>query len=237
MGQLLTLMVFGDMITADADNKEQPQRQPQQSTAGRSTEVTRYRMAQHDDDDEIEFEGDLGTTGAHYTNSTELGLTDPETSCSGGTVTTDERHWGDESDSDGAVHRSGKFCCNPSELESWTCTVHRHRTGVVGDARASSGSSGRGSGADDDDGDRFQLMKIMCMPDQEARLRALQRYLPRSGSGAEDEGPPPDPRLATSSAHRGAANVERGSTESDDNSFPRRAHATSESQRRAISSE
>jgi len=75
--------------------------------------------------------------------------------------------------------------------------VHQHRTGLIGNSRASAGSSGRGSGPDDDDGDRSQLMKIMCMPDQETRLQALQRYLARSGSGAEDEGRPPDPRLAT----------------------------------------
>jgi len=236
MGQLLTLMVFGDMVASGADNTQQQRRQSQRSTAGNGSSSTQYRTAD-DDDDDFELEEEEGRSGAPYTSSTELGLRDPETSCSGGIGTTDECRQDDESNPDGAGHCSGELRCDPSELESWTCTVHRHRTGVVGDARASSGSSGRGSGADDDDGDRFQLMKIMCMPDQEARLRALQRYLPRSGSGAEDEGQPPDPRLATSSAHRGAANVERGSTESDDNSFPRRAHATSESQRRAISSE
>jgi len=62
--------------------------------------------------------------------------------------------------------------------------VHQHRTGLVGNGRAIAGSSGGGTGADDDDGDRFQLMRIMYIPDQEARLESLQRYLAVSGAAA-----------------------------------------------------
>ena len=65
MGQLLTLMVFGDMVASDADNMQQPQRQPQQGTAGRSTTVTRYRVAQHSDDDEVELECDIKSSIYH----------------------------------------------------------------------------------------------------------------------------------------------------------------------------
>jgi len=196
MGQLLTLMVFGDMVASGADNTQQQLRQLQQSAAGNSSSCTQYRTARHDDDD-IDSEEDEGRTDALYTRSTDLGPRDPETSCSGDTGTTDERRQGEESDTNGAGHCSGELRCDPSVLGSWTCTVHQHRTGLIGNGRASTSSSVRGSGADDDDGDRFQLMKIMCITDQEARLQALQRYLAKSGtavgSGAGDEDPPPDP--------------------------------------------
>jgi len=216
MGQLLTLMVFGDVVASGADNTQQQRRQSQQSTAGNSSSCTQYRTARHDDDD-IDSEEDEGRSSAHYTRSTDLGSNDPEMGCRGGTGTTDEHHQDEESDADGAGHCSGELRCDPSTLESWTCTVHQHRTGLIGNGRACTGSSGRGSGPDDDDGDRFQLMQIMCISDKKARLRALQHYLMEAdaatGSTANDTLPPDDrtdPRLATSGAQRGAADYERG---------------------------
>jgi len=104
MGQLLTLMVFGDMVAADADNTQQPQRQPQQSTAGRSTEVTQYRVRQHDDDDEVEYDDDDEGSSAHYTMSMDMGPMTRETSCSGGNGSIDDRHHNEESSTDGAGH-------------------------------------------------------------------------------------------------------------------------------------
>ena len=189
MGQLLTLMVFGDMVAANADNTQQQRRQSQQSTAENSSSCTQYRTAHHDDDD-IKSEQDEGRSSAHYTQPTGLGIDNPEMSCSEGAGTTDERHQDEESDADGAGHCSGELRCDPSTLESWTCTVHQHRTGLIGNGRASASSSERGSGADDDDGDRFQLMRIMCIPDQEPRLQALQQFnatLPGPGLRLEAE--------------------------------------------------
>jgi len=129
MGQLLTLMVFGDMVgvAADADNTQRQRQQSRQSTAGNSSSCTQYRTAQHDDDD-IDSEENEGRPGALYTGPPGPGLDDPEMSCSGGTGTTDERHQDEESDTNGAGHCSGELRCDPSVLESWTCTVHQHRT-------------------------------------------------------------------------------------------------------------
>ena len=97
-------------------------------------------------------------------------------SCSRGTGTTDERRQDEESDTDGAGHCSGELRCNPSVLESWTRTVHQHRTGLVGNGRASAGSSGkepaRGRGSI-----RQQLERIMHMPDEESMLQSMRRYM------------------------------------------------------------
>ena len=163
MGQLLTLMVFGDMVTSDADNTRHLQRQSQQSTAERSAAVTRYRAAEHSDDDEVEFEEDEERSGALYTELTSSRPHDLERSCSGDTGTTDERRQGEESDTNGAGHCSGELRCDPSVMESWSSSVHQHRTGLIGNGRVSASSSGGGTGADDDDGNRLQLMKIMCI--------------------------------------------------------------------------
>jgi len=175
MDQLPTLMVSGDMDATNADNTQQQRGRSQQSTAGKSSSCTQYRTAHYDDDD-IELEEDEGRSGAHYTRSTDLELRDPETSCSGGIGTTDERHQDDEPDPDGAGHRSGELRCDPSELESWTCTAHLYRTGLVGDGRASTGNSGR-EPARRSNNIRLQMERIMEMPDKESMLQSMRRYL------------------------------------------------------------
>jgi len=208
MDQLPSLMVTADMETADADHvQQQLQRQPQQSTAGRSAKVTRYRVLQQDEDD-TESEEDEERPGAHYTMSTDMGPTTHEVSCSGGTVTTDERHQGDEFDPDGAGHRSGRYRCNPSEPEPWASTIHQYHAGLIGNGRTASGSSGRGSDADVDEGDRLQLAKIMCVPDRRARLQAIRRFLAESETADEDgvveeddHSTPDSPHLATNVGH------------------------------------
>jgi len=175
MDQLPTLMVSGDMDAANADITQQQQRRSRQSTAGNSSSRTQYRTAPHGDGD-IEFEEDEGRSGAPYTNPTGLGLHDSETSCSRGNGTTDDRRQDEESDTDGAGHCSGELGCNPSMLESWTRTVHQHRTGLVGNGRASAGSSGkepaRGRGNIPQ-----QLERIMDTPYDESMLRSMRRYL------------------------------------------------------------
>ena len=202
MDKLPTLMASGDMDVTDADNTLQQHQQPRQSTAGNSASCTQYRMA-HDDDDDIESEEDEERPSAHYTVSTDMDQlpANLEMSCSGGTGTIDERHQGEESDTDGAGHCSGELRCDPSVLESWTFTVHQHRTGLAGNGRASTGSSGRGSGPDVDEGDRLQLAKIMSVADRTARFRAIRRFLDEfetaNGNGVANESQPSDPRLAT----------------------------------------
>jgi len=131
-------------------------------------------------------------------------------SCGGGTGTTDERRQDEESDTDGAGHCGGELRRDPSVLESWTCTVHQHRTGLIGNGRASAGSSGRRSGADDDDddGDRHRLMQIMCISDRRARRQAILRYLAEAEAEADAAaaaGDAPDPLLATRAFHARAA--------------------------------
>jgi len=145
MGQLLTIMVLGDMVAADADNTQQQRRQSRQSTAGNSSSCTQYRTA-HQDEDDTDSDEDEGRSGALYTGPLGPGIDDPEMSCSGGTGTTDERHQDEESDANEAGHCGGELRRDPSALESWTCSVHQHRTGLIGNGRASAGSSGRGSG-------------------------------------------------------------------------------------------
>jgi len=74
-----------------------------------------------------------------------------------------------------------------SALESWSCVVHRHRTGLDGEAqRRPVGSSdgyddewdpgGRRRDEEDDD-DRRRLLDVMNVADRAARLDALRRYL------------------------------------------------------------
>ena len=200
MGQLLTLMVFGDTITIDnADDMQQSQ---QLSTAGRSAKDTRYHAARRNDGD---FEQE--EHGALIPGPTGLGTDDPEIDCDRANDTTDESRQDEESGVDGAGHCGGELRRDLSALESWTCTVHQHRTGLVGDGRRTAGSSGIESGRDDDDDggdtDQRQLMDIMNLPDRQARLCALRRYLAatvgdRSAAMHGDHGDrPPDPRLAT----------------------------------------
>ena len=107
-------------------------------------------------------------------------------------------------------------------------------------------------------------MDIMNLPDREARLRALRRYLAAAvgdrsatrknrGNGDDGDGPP-DPRLATNGAQRGAAILESttygatsgyprrptdnsGREDSTRNEHSRCAHTTTGPQRGAASSE
>jgi len=117
MGQLLTLMVFGDMVATDADNTQQQRRQSQQSTAGNSSSCTQYRAAPHHDDD-FEFEEDEGRSGALYTELPSSGLDVPEMSCSRGTGTVDVCHQDEESNVEGAGHCGGELRSDLSALES-----------------------------------------------------------------------------------------------------------------------
>jgi len=176
MGQLLTLMVFGDMITVDdADATQQPS---QQSTAGRSVKGAQYRAA-HQDSGDFEEEDEQG---ALIPEPTGQGTHDPEFSCDRAAGTTDGGQRDEEFDADRAGHCGDELRRDLSALESWTCVVHQHRTGLVGDGRRTVDSSGieRGRSGDDDeddDADQRQLLDIMNLADREARLSALRRYL------------------------------------------------------------
>ena len=156
MGQLLTLMVLGDMVAANADNNHPQRQQPAQ-----------YRTA-HDGDgeDDTDCDTDEGGSGAQYTGSTDPGLVTLRSSCSEGAGISTERRQEDNFDEDGAGQRGGEFRCDLSTLESWSCSVHSHRTGLDGNERPVAGSSGRGPGAGGEEEERFQLMRIMDIPDR-----------------------------------------------------------------------
>ena len=159
MGQLLTLMVFGDAITVN---------------------------------DDVDGEED----GATIPGPPGPGIRDPEIGCSRSDAAVVGGRQDGESDADGAGQRAGEhFRRDLSALESWSCVVHRHRTGLDDEAqRRPAGSSGndedpvggwdpggrRGDRAEadnDDDDDRRQLLDVMNVADRAARLGALRRYL------------------------------------------------------------
>jgi len=159
----------------------------------------------------MEPDVDEGRSSGHYTESTDPGLATLRSSCSKAAGTSDECHQEDNPDEDGVGHRSGEFRCDPSTLETWSCTVHQHRTGLVGDGRSLAGSSGRGSGANEEEEVRFQLMRIMDIPDRGSRLQTL-RYLAdagmevrrrrRSGEESCDDRPTPDsPQYSSPGVH------------------------------------
>ena len=145
MGQLLTLMVFGDAITVDNDK----------------------------DEDEI---------GAATPGPPGPGIHDPEMSCIRVSEAADGEQQDDESGADGAGQRDGEFRHDLSALESWSCVVHRHRTGLAGDVRHPKDSSDDGwdpggQRVGDEDGSQRQLLDIMNIADREATLSALRQYL------------------------------------------------------------
>ena len=130
MGQLLTLMVFGDTLTVDdADDMQQSSHQ---STAGRGVNDARY-CAVHREDEDFE-EGD--EQGALIPEPTGQGTDDPEVGCDQATDTTDQSRQDEEFDTDRAGHCGGELRRDLSALESWTCVVHQDRTGLVGDVGA-----------------------------------------------------------------------------------------------------
>jgi len=143
MGQLLTLMVLGDMVAANAEDNQQ-QRQPmEQSAAGNSSTCAQYRTAHNgDEEDDADWDTDEDRAGAQYTGSTNPGLVTLRSSCNDGASTSTERRQENNFDEDGAGQHSGEFRCDPSSLESWSCSVHSHRTGLDGSERPVVGSSG-----------------------------------------------------------------------------------------------
>ena len=104
---------------------------------------TAWAARRDDDDNESVFAEDEEESGALYTGRTRSGLHDPEVSCSRGTGTTDERRQDTELNTNGAGHRSGELRCDPSVSEPWTRMVHQYHTDLVGNGRASAGSSGK----------------------------------------------------------------------------------------------
>ena len=160
MDQLQTFEVSDYIITTDdADNMQQPQ---QQSTAGRDVNDARYRVAYPDDRD---FEGD-GEQGALIPGPTGQGTYDLRGGCG-------EGRQDEEFDADRAGQRGGELRRDLSALESWTCVMHQHRTGLVGDGRRLADSCGPGSGQDSNDGSgQLHLIEILHMPDETARMQA-----------------------------------------------------------------
>jgi len=133
MGQLLTLMVFGDAIATVDDI----------------------------DDDE---------NGATIPGPPGPGIHDREMSCIRMSEAADGEQQGNESGADGAGQRDGEFRHDLSALESWSCVVHRHRTGLAGDVRHPKDSSDDGWDpggrcGDDEDGSQRQLLDIMNIAD------------------------------------------------------------------------
>jgi len=110
MGQLLTLMVFGDAITVN-------------------------------NDDDVENEE---ANGATISGPPGLEIRDPEIGCSRSDAAVVGGHHAAESSADRAGQRVGEhFRRDLSALETWTCAVHQHRTGLDGEAqRRPAGSSG-----------------------------------------------------------------------------------------------
>ena len=148
-----------------------------QSTAGRGVNDTRYRNA-HSSDRDVE---DDNIQGALIPEPTGQGSYDPRSGCDRATDPTSEVQQDEEFDVDRAGQRGGKFRRDSSTLESWDCVVHQHHTALNGDGHGIVSSRGveRGRSGDDDGTNQHELVYIMRMPDEEARLRALRRYLAR----------------------------------------------------------
>ena len=149
MGQLLTLMVFGDAITVN-------------------------------NDDEVEG-GEMN--GASISGPPGLEIRDPEI-CRGQTVrVTSGEHRGDKSGTDGAGQRDGQFHHDSSVLEPRSSVVQQHRAVLDGNRRVLVSGSGdeRDRSGDDDGTGQHELMYIMHIPDEDARLHALRRYLTATG--------------------------------------------------------
>ena len=219
MGQLLSLMVLGDIVAADANAGSERQQQMEQSAAGNSSSRTQYRTAHDDEGDDWETDSDRH--GVQYTGSTDPGLVTLRWSCNDGAITPTERRQEDNFDEDGAGQRSEELLhYDPPSLRSWSYPVHTHRIGLDGSERPVVGSSGlKDLGASGREDEHLQLMRIMDIPDRDSRLQSLRRYLADAEVEVErrirrDE-EPPDPRLATNGAQRGAA-VENEADRSSD---------------------
>ena len=151
MGQLLTLMVFGDAITVNDDN-------------------------------DIE---DEEANGATISGPPGLEIRDPEIGYSRSDAAVVGGLHGTDSNADRAGQRVGEhFRRDLSALDTWKCAVHHHRTVLDGKAqRRPAGSSGVERGRDgNDEGGRLQLMEILRMPDEVARMQAFQHYFAASGT-------------------------------------------------------
>jgi len=115
--------------------------------------------------------------GDPFTMSTDMGPATLGSGCSESAGTSDERHQERDLDVDAAGHRSGTHHCDPSTLETWTRTAPQHRTGLIGNGRAITGSSGREPAEARRSNIRQQLERIMDIPDEESMLRSMRRYL------------------------------------------------------------
>jgi len=73
MGQLLTLMVLGDMVAANADGNQR-QQHVEQSATGNSSTCAQYRTAHDDEGDDIDWETDENRHEVQHIGSTDPGL-------------------------------------------------------------------------------------------------------------------------------------------------------------------
>jgi len=112
-----------------------------------------------------------------------LEIRDPEI-CRGQTVgSTNRGHRGDKSGTDGTGQRDGQSRHDSSTLEPRSSAVQQHCAVLDGNRRVLVSGSGdeRDRSGDDDGTGQHELMYIMHIPDEDARLRALRRYLTATG--------------------------------------------------------
>ena len=183
MGQILTLMVFGDVINDDNDIEDREM-------------------------------SDAITSGPPGPETC-----DPEVSCGRSASTAVGAPHGKDSSADAAGQRVGEHCRRGSStLDTWKCTVHRHRTGLRGEVRRpdATGSGGEhdddeerllsaaaadewdpggGRSVHDDDDERRMLIDIMSVADRALRLDALGATSPRPPATATARTTPMPPRL------------------------------------------
>ena len=146
MGQLLSLMVLGDMVAANADGNQQ--QQVEQNAAGNSSICAQYRTAHGDGGDDIDWETDEDRYDVQHTGSTDTGIVTLRWSCNDRATTSTERRQEDNFDEDGAGQHSGELHYDPPSPGSWSCSVHTHRTGLDGSERPVVGSRNWGQAAE-----------------------------------------------------------------------------------------
>ena len=134
-------------------------------------------------------------------------IRDPEF-CRGQTVgATSGGRRDDESSADGAGQRGGQSRHGSSVLEFRSCVVQQHHAGLDGNRRGMVSGSGdeRDRSGGDDGISQHELMYIIHIPDEDARRRALRRYLTTAGEDQsamrdDDYGPavsdPAPPQMA-----------------------------------------